>query len=286
MISAMNAEAHRFGRVRKNGYDPAEVDAVVARLADALRQYDERIALLTDKIDAADASADAIRNTFVAAQTTRDEILRDAQVAADQMAEEARDRAEELSRGVRSMHSEIASTREAILTKVCQEADERMLAIERKTAQRSANAEWAVKEALEVRNRAVSDAEADAEVIRHEAESEAERIRERVASMSEAAVALEKAAETLAHSALEGARAIDLRAVEQLDETDPDRSASDADISVDASEPEIVIEDKHPMAVSEQVESALSHPEAASTQYQRSTGIPLRERIKIARMSG
>lgn len=275
MISAMTAEAHRFGRVQKNGYDPAEVNAVVARLADALRQHDDRIALLTDKIKAADASADAIRNTFVAVKATRDEILRGAHVEAEQIADEARAEAEELSTGVSAMHSEIAATREAIIIKVCQDADRRLLFIERETARRSADAEWAVKEAIEARNRAVSDAEADAEVILHDAEGEAERIRARIASMSDAAAELERAAETLAHSAVEGARAIDLTAVEQLDQTDFGGSHSGSrgsEASNDDSGPEIVIEDKQ--------------PELSVTPYRHSTGIPLRERIKIARMSG
>ena len=35
MISASIAETHGFGRVDKNGDDPAEVDAVVARSVDA-----------------------------------------------------------------------------------------------------------------------------------------------------------------------------------------------------------------------------------------------------------
>jgi len=274
MISAMTAEAHRFGRVRKNGYDPAEVDAVVARLADALRQHDDRIALLTDKIEAADASADALRSPVVAVEATRDEILRDAHVEAEQIADEARAEAEELSKGIGAMHSEIAATREAILTKVCQDADRRLLLIERETALRSADAEWAVKEAIEARNRAVSDAEADAEVILHDADGEAGRIRARVASISDAAAELEKAAETLAQSALEGARAIDLTAIEQLDQAAFDGShngSRGSETSEDDSEPEIVIEHKQ--------------PEMPATRYQRSTGIPLRERIKIARMS-
>ena len=115
MISASIAETHRFGRVRKNGYDPAEVDAVIARLADALRRNDERIAALTEKIDAADASADAIRRTFVAAEATRDEILEDARTEASAIAEAARSDAEQLADGISEMRSEIAARRQRIL---------------------------------------------------------------------------------------------------------------------------------------------------------------------------
>jgi len=38
MISAAAAETHTFARVRRNGYDPHEVDAIVARLIDDLRR--------------------------------------------------------------------------------------------------------------------------------------------------------------------------------------------------------------------------------------------------------
>ena len=47
MISAAAAETHTFGRVKRNGYDPHEVDAVVARLIADLRRSQARIDELT-----------------------------------------------------------------------------------------------------------------------------------------------------------------------------------------------------------------------------------------------
>ena len=43
MISAAAAENHTFARVKRNGYDPHEVDAVVARLVADLQQTQMRI---------------------------------------------------------------------------------------------------------------------------------------------------------------------------------------------------------------------------------------------------
>ena len=47
MISAAAAENHTFARVKRNGYDPHEVDAVVARLVTDLRRAQATIDELT-----------------------------------------------------------------------------------------------------------------------------------------------------------------------------------------------------------------------------------------------
>ena len=60
MISAAAAETHTFARVKRHGYDPHEVDAVVARLVTDLRRAQERIDELTravlkeDQVDTPD----------------------------------------------------------------------------------------------------------------------------------------------------------------------------------------------------------------------------------------
>ncbi len=281
MISASIAETHRFGRVRKNGYDPAEVDAVIARLVDALRRNDERITTLTDKIDEADASADAIRKTFVAAQTTHDEIIEDARSEASTIAEDARHEAEDLAAATERLRSDVAASRDEILTGVYKEAESRMREIEADAAQRSIDAEWAVKEATEVRDRAVADTEADAATATHRADLEGAKIRSKIASMSRAAVGLEHAAEALANSVRESAKVIDLTAMEQLDASrmpDPKPEA--------VKDPEVIVEDIPILTIAETTEDVDSDTDGPRTRYQRSTGVPLRERIKIARMSG
>jgi DivIVA domain-containing protein len=280
MISASIPETHRFGRVRKNGYDPAEVDAVVQRLVDALRQYDERVTALTQKIDAADASADAIRRTFVAAQATRDQILVDARVEASTITESATLEVVTLARTAEDLQTEIAASRERILTGLYADAEARMLEIERATARRTIDAEWAIRTAIETRDHDLSVTEADAEIAAHAAQSEVAKLRSRIATMSEAAVSLEQAAEAFAATAREGARVVDLTAVEDLDQPPVVR-----DTSNQQAEPEIIVDDKPLRSVTIPADDTIDEEESAPTRYQKSTGVPLKERIKIARMS-
>lgn len=299
MISASIAETHRFGRVRKNGYDPAEVDAVVARLVDALRQNDERIIALTEKIDAADASADAIRKTFVAAETTSTEIIERANADASAIVAEAQADADDLAATAQEMQTEIAEQRDRVLSEVYAEAEARMVEIERQTAERTADAEWAIQEAIEVRNRTVSETEAEAEAIVHAAEAHAATLKTDMTSMVQRAKALEQAAAALALSAQAESGTLDLTAVEELDpETEKVESVDETpepsfiiddsmplDEDVDNEEAELL--DDAPLTIVESEEEESEHDdEGPKTRYQQSTGVPLKERIKIARMSG
>ena len=281
-----------------NGYDPAEVDAVIARLVEALRHNDERIDMLTDKIDAADASADAIRKTFVAAESTREAIIEGARVEASAITESAVEEAAELAATADGLQAEIAASRDRILTGLFEEAEERMLEIERQMAKRSVDTEWVILEAIRVRDQKVSDTEADVAAATHKAEIDAEQIRARIATMSQAALAFEKAAETLAASAKERAKVIDLTAMERLNEqqfadlapaveVEPEATAVDeplvvvADIPDDTDADDIVADESQ---VSD--DDMDDEDDSKKTRYKRTTGVPLKERIKIARMSG
>ncbi|GMQ93216.1 MAG: hypothetical protein BMS9Abin12_0693 [Acidimicrobiia bacterium] len=281
MISASIAETHRFGRVRRNGYDPAEVDAVMARLVDALRRNDDRMSSLTEKLDAADASADAIRRTFVAAENTRDEILDDAYSEADEIIETARRDATELSETTSELQCELAAGRTNILAEIYADAEQRMLEIENQAANRSADAEWAIHEAIAERDRTVSETEADAQVVRHRIEGRTEHVRARLASMEQAALTLEKAAVALAEATQEGAKVIDLAAIEQM--SAQAHAVHEPEV---VSDPETIVEEKPHLAIAMQTDGAEFGESGPKTRYQRSTGVPLKERIKIARMSG
>jgi len=301
MNSASIAETHRFGRVRKNGYDPAEVDAVIARLVEALRHNDERIDMLTQKIDAADGSADAIRKTFVAAESTREAIIDNARVEASAITESAAEEAAELAATAEGLQAEIAAGRDRILTGLFEEAEERMLEIERQMAKRSVEAEWVILEATRVRDQKVSDTEADVAAATHQAALDADQIRARIATMSQAALAFEKAAETLAASAKERAKVIDLTAMEQLNEpqfvvpaptveVEPETAVVDEPLVAVADIPDETETEDIPDSVDDlgdDSETDLDDEyEDRKTRYQRTTGVPLKERIKIARMSG
>jgi DivIVA domain-containing protein len=298
MNSASIAETHRFGRVRKNGYDPAEVDAVIARLVEALRHNDERIDMLTEKIDAADASADAIRKTFVAAETTREAIIESARAEASAITGSAVEEAADLTATAEGLQAEIAASRDRILTGLFEEAEERMLEIERQMAKRSVDAEWVILEAIRVRDQKVSDTEADVAAAAHKAEIDAEQIRARIATMSQAALAFEKAAETLAASAKERAKVIDLTAMERINEqqfaelappveVEPEMTVVDEPLVVVANIPDDTeVEDIVADDIQASVDDLDDDDDSKKTRYQRTTGVPLKERIKIARMSG
>jgi DivIVA domain-containing protein len=298
MNSASIAETHRFGRVRKNGYDPAEVDAVIARLVEALRHNDERIDMLTEKIDAADASADAIRKTFVAAETTREAIIESARAEASAITGSAVEEAADLTATAEGLQAEIAASRDRILTGLFEEAEERMLEIERQMAKRSVDAEWVILEAIRVRDQKVSDTEADVAAAAHKAEIDAEQIRARIATMSQAALAFEKAAETLAASAKERAKVIDLTAMERINElrfaelaptveVEPEIAVVDEPLVVVANIPDdSEVEDIVADDIQASVDDLDDDDDSKKTRYQRTTGVPLKERIKIARMSG
>ena len=155
MISASAADAHRFGRVRRNGYDPAEVDAVVSRLVDMLRTYEDRIHGLEERLTEADASADAIRRTFVAAEKTRDEILEAARAQSQSITDGARSEAEEIlavARTAAAESTERAETEVAELTELAERLEADM---------------------ADTRKRILDEAEQEAAGVLAEAESEA-----------------------------------------------------------------------------------------------------------------
>lgn len=281
MIGVSIAETHRFGRVRKSGYDPIEVDAVMARLVDELRRTEERLDTLAERLDVADASTDAIRRTFVAAESTRDEIIEDARTEAAIITEAARNEAREVTEIADELHSEIATSREAVLTEVYSEADRRRSVLERTNAERSTSVEWALHEATSAASRSIAETEAITAIREHEAHMRADDLRTRIESMEHAASALERAATTLAESVSHEAKIVDLTAIEQLDRFDVEDLGTPASVG-----PDTATTDKPLLSIAEPADGDGTEGNMPQTRYQRSTGVPLRERIKIARMSG
>ena len=93
-IEASTVKAHRFGNVRRKGYDPVEVDRVMERLVSTLQAYEKDTASLEARVKEADDSVDAIRRTFAAAQTTRQEMISEGAVRADKIVADAQRDAE------------------------------------------------------------------------------------------------------------------------------------------------------------------------------------------------
>lgn len=89
-IRSSTLAEHRFPTVRKRGYDPIEVDAVMKRLAETLSEYEAATERLDGELSAAEESSEAIKRTFLAAQRTRDEMIGEARRSAQEIAAMAR----------------------------------------------------------------------------------------------------------------------------------------------------------------------------------------------------
>jgi DivIVA domain-containing protein len=169
MITASAADAHRFGRVRRNGYDPAEVDAVVARLVEALAAQEQQTAQLEKRLSEADASADAIRRTFIAAEQTRGQILDVANAEAAQMRERAQRESEEAIAAAHAVAASMTADAEARAAQLNTSSDE----LDRDIAQRRAHL---LARAHEEADRVRTDAETSAAERTAEALEAADRI--------------------------------------------------------------------------------------------------------------
>lgn len=280
MINTSVVETHRFGRVKRSGYDPIEVDAVIARLIDELRRTGERIGDLTKRLDTADASAEAILKTFVVAEATRDEIVAEAHAEADAITAAARDDAEAVTRAADELGAEISASRGRLFLDMYQETDRCRRDIEIRLAEHSSSAEWTVHNATIAANRSIAETDARATVAEQEARVEAENLREQIKSMEQAATELESAALSLAEAVQQDAKIIDLTAIEHLDRFGVASFASSRSNGVGRSRSEETLRN-----TSQHADHNSDIHDLPRTRYQRVTGIPLSERIKIARMS-
>ena len=315
MISASAAGTHRFGRVKRNGYDPAEVDAVVSRLIETVHAHEVRTEALEKRLSEADVSADAIRRTFVAAEKTKDELLAETAREAAAVLEAARSEAAEVSALAESLGAETAARRERILREASEEAEHLLIAAELTAAETettaaahadatlesatedaakerheasmmrrasSMAAAWITRRAHENAQAIVADAAAEASVILRRVDVENEVLRARAVSLQVVVAELEVAAANLATLTSSDRSVIDLKTIEALSP---------------ASEPAVAVHHEPPsplLSVSEarkeldeDSETSLDEQEDPDrpTRYQRITGLPLRERIKIARAS-
>lgn len=366
MISASAADSHRFGRVKRNGYDPDEVDAVVARLVDAIRKYETRTDELAQRLSEADASADAIRRTFVAAENTRDELLdearseadrisseaggkadktlseartraagivADAQAEADRISEAATTSAEQTAELASKVDAEVAAHRDRILTKAYDEAERVVVGAELSASERVTMATIESEDALEIAERSaersrrsgsaslraaliasawvrreasltasaiVADAESAAAATKGEAELDAEEAHARAEELRRAIFGLDDAARHLAALTTEGLSVVDLSEIEATEVPEPviadanpvpqsdkwaTRSAArETETEVGGAAPLLTVAEATEELEIEATEGLTS--DEPSTYYQRSTGTPLSERVKIARQSG
>ncbi len=177
-VRSSTIESHHYTVVRRRGYDPAEVDAAMARLAGTLREYEALTEELEAKLREADDASEAIHRTFVAAQRTRDEMIAEAKREAGQLADSARSRADEII-------AETEAQIDAMLAKAAADADSLYAAANASRSQAAeegeqlraeaceilevakAQAEFARAQADEVLTSAIAEAEAKTEEANH-----------------------------------------------------------------------------------------------------------------------
>lgn len=297
MISATVAGSHRFGTVRRRGYDPAEVDAVVERLADALAASQDRVQALERRLEESEVSAAAISRTLAVVESTKVQMIDEAGAEATAIVTAAHKEAATVAGLAESLGWEISARRDAILTKAYDEADEVVLTAELAVADQAVAAArsaeqlvldaaeearhrelasdadikrkelslaWAMRAAAEQAERRLAEAEQKAARIVRDAEFEHERLTAKLSGIREALHAIRSAAAVLADDTIERTRVIDLAAVEA------------ARIQVP---PELITLDEAP---AEPEPETVEQEDEVDTFYQR-RGRTLRERIEIAR---
>ncbi len=236
-IESSTVESHRFGISRRRGYDPAEVDAVMSRVADTLAQY-ERIIQRTDRsapdtikavveaqesknrlisdakhsavdiVDAATAEAKAIRDE---ATITADRIIGAAEdhLAAAQMdAQRIREEADSLIDLAASRAKELRVHADNVLTSAIDEAESALEESAARTLAESAEAEKMLHFAQAEANRLSAAAVVEADAARNEADAEVADILAHARQQAEAMI----------NSAMAEARLIRERVESELDE--------------------------------------------------------------------
>lgn len=93
-IESSTVESHRFGTARRRGYDPAEVDAVMSRVADTLAQYERMIKRLENRLENSPVSQVDIARGVAAAQDNKNKLFADARTAAAQIIDASSEEAE------------------------------------------------------------------------------------------------------------------------------------------------------------------------------------------------
>jgi DivIVA domain-containing protein len=298
MINATVAGSHRFGTVRKHGYDPAEVDAVVERLADALAASESRIHVLEQRLEESSVSSTAIARTLAAVEQTKEEIISEATAEADRIREEARAEAEEVMGLTSSLDAELATRRDSILSEAYTYADEVMAEAHSKASEqeikaaqiaseiiedatKTANtlkvqseaaargqdiaAAWALRAVTDRANQMVMEAERQAALIVRDASFESQRLSEKADNIRTALQNLKASAQALADNTVNEVEVIDLAAVE---------ASSKPFQPIQLVEPQ---PDPEP-----EPEPVVTIDDEPTTYYQRRTAT-LRERIEIAR---
>lgn len=151
MIHSSAVEGHHFLPARRRGYEAAEVDAVMKRLAATLRKYEEAEATLEVSVLAANTVAD-----LESVRTARDRALADAEGLGNRLVAEARDRAKAIEdRATRKVAE--ARAEAAAIVQAAKDDAARLLA--RRTAKAEALITSALAEVKALRARVLHETE-------------------------------------------------------------------------------------------------------------------------------
>lgn len=207
-ISASTVAAHRFGVVRRRGYDPAEVDAAMERVSDTLHEYEQLTARLEEELRQKLEPTEALRRTFEAAERTKQEMIAEgtaeaerlrtqAEVDVASMVEDAWTEASKVRSQAEDEAAEMVGRAAHRLDIAEREAERRLLQAEERAAQAQIAAEASLDESGRVVGEATARAEAEAESLLDDARKRADALlatagaRER--QLSDRLVALELA---------------------------------------------------------------------------------------------
>ncbi len=313
MISASIAETHRFGRVKKNGYDPAEVDAIVGRLIDALEEYQDRAKQLERKLDDSHVSAAAISRTLAAVEETRAQILAEADTDADLITARAHAEAEKVAALANELGAEISARRDTILTEAFHEADAAIARSQLEVAQQqiaaataaatiieeavmradetereaahalrtaSMVAAWRSRESEAAARACITEAEARAAATIEQAERESDRLGNRVNELRIAVSNLQASAADLARATISTADVIDLEAIAARDTSAEEPAPIHP---IDGTVDRTVKLAPPPPDTPPEITPEVTSDRTGETYYQRRAG-GIKERIKIARL--
>jgi len=209
-IESSTVENHRFGVARRRGYDAAEVDAVMSRVADTLAQYEKMITRLEGRPSVSSASQGEITRTVVAAQENKNKLLSEARHAAAKIVDAAIEEAE-------AIRAEATMTADSITGAAEDHLTEAQVDAKRIREEAESHIDLAKARADEQRSRA--------DTVLTSAIAEAEKLREQ----SEAAAVSQAAeAEQILHLAQAEANQLNAEAAQHADQA---RASTDADVA-------------------------------------------------------
>jgi DivIVA domain-containing protein len=242
-IESSTVENHRFGVARRRGYDPAEVDSVMSRVADTLAQY-ERMLKRLERGAEASTPPNEISQDGAVPQDSASELLTKARAAAAHIVEAATSQAEVIRHEATTTADRIIGAAEDHLAgaqvdaqRIREEADSLIDLGNERSEELRAQAETILTSAIADAEKVREDAEsfavaqaAEAEQMLHFAQTEANRLMAEATQSSEEARAgvdaevadvlarAREQAESMINSAVEETRLLRERARSEMEE--------------------------------------------------------------------